>query len=226
MRKSVKSLLVVCAFAGASPATANLVANGGFEEDPFSGGSSRQVPGSGLGEATLSGWTVSGGQITWYNNNFNLAEIALSAHNGNFAVNLGDGSVRSVSASPTVDLLPFQEYQVSYWVGNYSANNGSDAVVTVSVLDGSSNTIFVSEGTARPPSIDEDSNWQSATFSFITDGTSNTINFAETGGLTYVGLDDVRVVAVPEPSTWELALAGFMGLGLAGLGRARKMTPA
>jgi hypothetical protein len=134
-------------------------------------------------------------------------------------VNLGDGSVREASVRQTINLLPFQEYQVSYWVGNYSANN-SPVSIGVTITDGTSNTIILSE-TARAPATDLDSAWQGFTFPFIADGTSNTISFSEIGGAYYAGLDDVSVVAVPEASTWAMALLGFASLGAAGLGRAR-----
>ena len=73
------------------------------------------------------------------------------------------------------------------------------------------------------PATDLNSTWQEFTFSYISrpDGTSNTIIFSEIGGGAYAGLDDVTVVAVPEPSTWALALLGFAGLGMAGVRRAR-----
>ena len=123
MRASAKAFVALCATASASPAAANLIVNGGFEDGVFGGGSflSEQVL---PGDTTLPGWTVGGAPVTWYENGFNLQQIALQAHNGDFALNLNDGSVRFVSVSQTIATLPSREYEVSYWIGNYSANNG------------------------------------------------------------------------------------------------------
>jgi hypothetical protein len=225
MKTSVKSVLAACVVASASPAAADLVANGGFEQG-YPGGSSQQVDGV---HTFLSGWTVSDNTLTWYENGFNLNQIAITAHSGDLAVNLADvqsdGSVRFVTVSQTINTLPFQEYQVSYWVGNYSANAGP-ATVSVTVRDGTSNTIILPEQPGTAPPTNQASTWQRFSFAFIADGTSNTIFLTGADGPSYVGLDDVSVAAVPEPSTWVLALVGFAGLGLAGLGRARRMTPA
>lgn len=217
--------------AGASPAAADLVTNGGFEQGVFGDGSVRQIAIPAHDSATLPGWTVNDGPIVWYANGYeppnNLKQIAVGAHTGNLAVNLADGSVRTVGVSQTIMLLPFIEQQVSYWVGNYSANGGP-AAVNVEVRDGTSNTILLSE-TATAPATDQPSTWERFAFNFIPDGTSNTITFTEvidpfyTGGIgpTYTGLDDVSVAAVPEAPSWMLALLGFLGLGVAGMRRSR-----
>jgi PEP-CTERM motif len=97
----------------------------------------------------------------------------------------------------------------------------------VTILDGTSNTILLSE-TATAPATDLDSAWQEFTYSYISripDGASNTIVFSEIGGGAYAGLDDVTVLSAPEPSTWALALLGFAGLGMLGM-RRRRLKPA
>jgi hypothetical protein len=64
------------------------------------------------------------------------------------------------------------------------------------------------------------------TYSFIPIGGSNIIRFSEIGGGGYyAGLDDIGVAAVPEPSTWALALLGFAALGVLGM-RRRRLAPA
>ena len=98
----------------------------------------------------------------------------------------------------------------------------------MTITDGTSNTLLLGE-IATAPATDLDSAWQEFTYSYISripDGTSNTIVFSEIGGGGYyAGLDDISVAAVPEPSTWALALLGFAGLGMLGM-RRRRLTPA
>ena len=221
--RAIAIFVAVCAIGCAGPAAADLVANGGFELGTFSGGNSlaQQIQ---PGGSALSNWTVSGAPATWYASgwNNNPQQIALSPRSGNFGINLADGSVNTVSLSETINLLPFQQYQLSFWVGNYSANNGP-ARLNVNITDGTSNTIFLSE-TAAAPITNESSTWVRFAFNFIADGTSNTINFSEVNGPSYIGLDDVSVTAVPEPATWAMMILGFAGIGF--IAYRRKSKPA
>ncbi len=225
MKRAVQSVIAACVLAGASPAAAQII-NGGFEEGAFGDGSVREVS---RDDTALSGWTVNDNPIAWYTNGYEppnpLTPIGVGPHSGNLAINLCDGSVanqcdgsvRPVSISQTFTVLPFIEQQVSFWVGNYSGNGGAVSI-GVTIQDGTSNTILLGE-TAMAPATDLDSTWEQFTYSFIPDGRSNTIRFSEIGGGYYAGLDDVSVAAVPEPSTWALALLGFAGLAMVGMRR-------
>ena len=120
--------------------------------------------------------------------------------------------------------MPFLEYQLVFWVGNYSANNGLGAPVNVSVVDGTSNTILLSEtATAAAPAANESSTWERFAFNFVADGTSNTISFGENDfGPSYIGLDDVSITATPLPAALPLFATGLGALGLLGWRRKRK----
>jgi hypothetical protein len=220
--KRAHFIIAACLLASATPAGANLVRNGGFEEGTFGDGSVRVIS---PGDSALTGWTINDNPLAWYTNGYEpnpLNPVRIAPNRGNFAVNLGDGSVREASLRQTFAVLPFVEQRVSFWVGNYSGNGGPVSI-GVTIQDGTSNTILLSE-TATAPATDLDSTWQEFTYSYtsrIADGASNTISFSEIGGDAYAGLDDVTVVAIPEPSTWALALFGFAGLGLLGMIRGR-----
>jgi PEP-CTERM motif len=234
MRHTVQSVIAACLLASASPVAAQII-NGGFEDGAFGDGSVREVS---RGDTALSGWTVIENPIAWYTKGYEpnpLNPIGVGPHSGNLAVslcdgsvaNVCDGSVRPISISQTFTILPFVEQQVSFWVGNYRGNSGPVSI-GVTIVDGTSNTLLLGE-IATAPATDLDSAWQEFTYSYISqipDGTSNTIVFSEIGGGGYyAGLDDISVAAVPEPSTWALALAGFVGLGMLGM-RRRHLTPA
>jgi hypothetical protein len=230
MKRAVQSIIAAALLMSVCSAHANLVRNGGFEQGTFGDGSVRVVS---PGDTDLTGWTVNDHPLAWYTNGYEpnpLNPIGVGPHSGNLAINLCDGSVsnlcdgsvRPVSISQTFPALPFIEQQISFWVGNYRGNGGPVSI-GVTIQDGTSNTILLSE-IATAPATDSDSAWQQFTYSYIsriTDGTSNTIIFSEIGGDVYAGLDDVTVVAVPEPSTWALALLGFASLGFVGMIRAR-----
>jgi hypothetical protein len=234
MKRAVQSIIAVALLMSVSSAHANLITNGGFEDGAFGDGSVRPIK---PGDTALSGWTVNDNPIDWYAKGYEpnpLKPIDVGPHSGNLAVNmcdgsvsvLCDGSVRPVSISQTFAVLPFIEQQLTFWVGNYSGNGGPVSI-GVTITDGTSNTILLSE-TATARATDSNSSWQEFTFSYISripDGTSNTIIFSEIGDNVYAGLDDVTVVAVPEASTWALALLGFVGLGVLGL-RRKRVTPA
>ncbi len=230
MKRAVQSILTSAFLMSAASAQANLIRNGGFEEGTFGDGSVRVIS---PGDTALPGWTVDDNPLAWYTTGYvpnPLNPIGVGPHSGDLAINLCDGSVavlcdgsvRPVSISQTFTILPFVEQQVSFWVGNYSGNGGPVSIV-VNITDGTSNTLLLSE-TATAPATDLDSAWQEFTYSYVSripDGTSNTITFSEIGGDVYAGLDDIGVVAIPEPSTWALALLGFVGLGMLGMRRSR-----
>jgi hypothetical protein len=217
MKRVVPSIIAACLLASASPAAAQII-NGGFEEGAFGDGSVRQIL---PGEEALPGWTVNDSPVAWYTNGYEppnaLKPIGVAPDTGTLAMNLGDGSVRVASISQTFTVLPFIEQRVSLWVGNFSANGGAVSI-GVTIQDGTSNTILLGE-TATVPATDLASAWEQFTYSFIPDGRSNTIRFSEIGAPAYAGLDDISVFAVPEPSTWALALLGFAGLAIVGMRR-------
>ena len=217
MRHVVQFVVAACVLAGASPGAAQII-NGSFEEGTFGDGSVREVS---RGDTALSGWTVNDNPIAWYTNGYEpnpLTPIGVGPHSGNLAVNLCDGSVanqcdgsvRPVSIGQTFTVLPFIEQQVSFWVGNYRGNGGAVSI-GVTIQDGTSNTIL-SDETATAPATDLDSAWEGVYLFFHAHRALEYHQFFGDRRRYYAGLDDIGVAAVPEPSTWALALLGFAGL--------------
>jgi hypothetical protein len=72
--------------------------------------------------------------------------------------------------------------------------------------------------------------WTGEHYSFTATGTSETIEFKslDTSGLPSYGneITNVSVLAVPEPATWALMLAGFGGMGVALRSRRRPASAA
>ena len=112
------------------------------------------------GDTALSGWTVNDNPLAWYAIGYApnpLNPIGVGPHSGDLAINLCDGSVavlcdgsvRPVSISQTLTILPFVEQQVSFWVGNYSGNRGPVSI-GVTITDGTSNTLLLSETATSP----------------------------------------------------------------------------
>src|SRR5262245_13522266 len=113
MKRAVQSMIAACVFASATPAGANLVRNGGFEQGTFGDGSVRVIS---PGETALTGWTINDNPIAWYTNGYEppnaLRQIGVDPHSGDLAINLGDGSVREASVRQTFAGLPFVEQRV------------------------------------------------------------------------------------------------------------------
>ena len=196
----------------------------------FGDGSVRQIsPGD---STTLPGWTVSGDSLAWYKDGFTLEGNSLSPHEGNLALNLCDGSVRTCDGSvrvvsEAIPTVPGQQYQVSY-LGRelqrqrrtrrgLGGDQGRNQQYAHPVRDG--------DGAPHGPALDL------ATLLVQLHRRRNLEHhhlrgcrrplLQGRGGPTYTGLDDVSIAAVPEASTWALMLLGFAGLGALGLRRGR-----
>ena len=124
--------------------------------------------------------------------------------------------MRVVSISQTFTVLPFIEQQVSFWVGNYSANGGAVSIRVTITGRNVAIPSFCPEATA--PATDLDLDMAAIHLSLHPRRKFEHDQFlGARRRRDYAGLDDVTVIAVPEPSTWALALLGFAGLGVLGI---------
>ncbi len=192
-------VFVAMGLLAASPVAAvNLISNGSFETGP--------VPGSfqtyGTGSTQISGWTVTAGSIDYIGTYWNAAD-------GIRSLDLSGNSAGTIAQSFAT--VAGQSYTVSFAMSGNPDRAGNKSV-RVSVA-GVSND-FTHVGVARPLV------WTSQSFGFTAVSSLSTLSFASlTAGSWGVALDDVQVtqivpLAVPEPQSWLMLLAGFGATGM------------
>lgn len=200
--------------AGASLAT-ELVANGGFEQGYFDGSSNpisdtnvmRLLPGS----SYLTGWNIIGvGDIAKLKNANNYG---ITTPFGDYFIDLTGYSNAFPTASLTQNVATVQgkSYVLSFDVGVDNDKSYLGAPVSVNAAIGSLNF------TATNDNPNPGNQWKHFSFQFFASQDNALLNFQGTSGVDYVGLDNVSVQSVPEPTT-----CAVIGLGVIGLLRRRR----
>ncbi len=199
----LRSALLAAALVAGPATAANLLVNGGFENQTFPG-TTFGYYNLGGGDATNPvpagfGWTVPINNVDLIDNG---AYTPFLAGGGAYQLDLvGNGSTGAISQSFATVLG--QTYRV---VLNYSANgSGRQAEVLV---DGNAVGSLINGNPAK---------WQKFTTTFAGTGATTVFTINETigGGFGGVALDNIAVNAVPEPATWALMLGGFGMVGFA-----------
>jgi hypothetical protein len=196
---------------GAAHASSNLISNGSFEEDLTFGSN---------GFATYStyyGWNVGSNGIELRNN------VAGTAEDGETFAEL-DTTANSW-ISQTVSTVVGQEYVLTFYyaarAGVAADSNGINVNVYGSTIGSTTSGDLYSvvysatyNYTADGSSATE-LNWTQKTIDFVAVSTTTTLTFSAGGISDSVGgaLDNVVLLAVPEPSQWALLLAGLGMMG-------------
>lgn len=197
---------------GRATASAQTIVNPSFEAvvigSPFNSANSADVPGwvhTGGGDGPLwgIGYSDSGGSVT------------IAGAGSQFVTMGGGGSTGFASWSQTVaGFVPGQDYVLSFKM----ASETNDLSQSIQVAFPAGSLTPAQTFNAATGSSNYWQSWEQKSMTFTPNNASVTIEFSATV-LYDVGLDDVKVTAVPEPATWA-AVAGMGALGL-GLRRRR-----
>ncbi len=202
----------LAALSGSSAQAANLLANPGFDT-PSKTGPTLATGYGDLGPSAAADWEV------WNNTNGATTATALSATTdpsgggsmlGIYTTGAEDGVYQFVSshgvAEVSVDVfLTSGSFELGLGQGGYYMATAKTSVLDQWVHLTATYTLGSQPGAPSPDQYGNE------IFLYATNGA---------GAAHYV--DNAYAGAVPEPSTWAMALAGFAGLGLAGFRSARK----
>jgi len=199
----LKTIVAVLFAAGATAAQANpnLITNGGFESSSFNG----QYITYSAGSSALTGWSIGGDSVDLINTYWNPAA-------GSYSLDLSGSSSGFISQSFAT--VVGQLYRVSFDM----AGNPDDSNKIKSLMVSLSGTPFYSfDATGMNHT---NMGWTTKGFDFIAAGSFSTLAFSSMNASAYgPALDNISVIAVPEPEAYAMFLAG---LGLIGFMASRR----
>ncbi|MQA21842.1 DUF642 domain-containing protein [Rugamonas rivuli] len=207
----LKSTLLAVALAMAAHAGATeLITNGSFEAGTIvpnhsDAGSQQLLSGD---SSTLAGWTVIGGSdIAW----IGLGNpYSLNASDGNNFLDLTgwhDNNSTGAGVKQTIATTAGATYVLSFDIGN-----------SINYNYGINDSLFVTAGSVVGQQVwttvnNQASSWEHVTMTFVASGATTDVSFGGGKAVWYIGLDNVSVTAVPEPSSALMLGAGLLGMG-------------
>ncbi|HRI43088.1 MAG TPA: DUF642 domain-containing protein [Fimbriimonadaceae bacterium] len=196
----MKNVALICAMAACGSASAELVRNGGFEEGTFVP-NGHNVMTLGVGSTACSHWTGFQHEVAWMADPNPFGIVAAS---GIRSLDLTDyfdtppfGGLRQAIAT-----TPGAVYRLSLKIGTHSSWTNF-ATVDIAAA-GASTSLTSMSGTSQ--------RWELFTWDFTATSLSTSIEISgASSSYTYVGLDDVGVVAVGPTLSGHVDLLDYFG---------------
>jgi len=179
---------------------ANLIQNGSFETATVNPGSFLQLDAV---STAITGWTVSQGTIDYIGTAWQASEGARSLD----LQGLASGGIQQ-----TFNTTIGETYRVTFDLAGNPF--GGSAIKEMRVSAGGSSADFSFDITGKSNS---NMGWLSKSWDFTANSTTTTLEFIGLGNSDAgAALDNVSVIAVPEPSS----MLGLLSLGVLGIGSA------
>ena len=195
-----------------------------------------------INPTAITGWTVLSGDVTQVNGNAALTSSVglLTASAGNQYVIL-NGVAETVTVVPlgigvsqtgtigdlsqTFSTVAGKNYQISFdYRGLAVGLLTNNPVIDVGLTNANSSTAPVNGTLQANISLNA---WQTDTFTFIATGSSSTLSFFQDSSganVGLIGLDNVVLTALPEPSQYGAAAVAFLALLIGGRVWSRRQT--
>lgn len=198
------TLLITLAALAAAQARANLIVNGSFETPIVTVGGFTTFPAT---STAINGWTVVGVDSSITSGSFSQNGIAFQAQDGNQWLDAAGFNSNSSTSGVTqnVPTMVSAQYEISFYVGS-ALDNVSFFPTTIDLqIDGGPRVSYT-----NPAAPNNMLDWRKFTVPFTAINSSTTITLYNGGASNNFlsGLDNVSLVAVPEPSS----LVGLLGL--------------
>lgn len=204
LRKNRGDLIGLCALAlgllcSISAAKGNLILNGSFESGGFVDNTGQDTMNLAPGSTAITGWTVTSAYLAWIgpSNPFQL-----SASDGSYFLDLSgyhdNQPYGGVAASTAVATAIGQQYNVAFDLGSDVGYDTVPPSVQISLNGNPATGTFVAG-----PVANAHNRWETFNFTFTATSASTIIAFNGVGAdnQKYIGLDNVIVSPIPEPTT-------------------------
>jgi len=209
------SALALAAFAGASTTLAvNLVSNGSFEDGTLINGQNPNNDFNSMqvfdGMTNITDWTITANgnnnDVHWAQNGNGYGWVA--AH-GSRMIDLSGWSDRNNGAVMSQDFgaIAGQQYRVDFEIGVDSGLTNNGAVSIEAGIGGTSQSTTLSLPFGWTGVY-----WEHRTMYFTAANNNDVVHFQGLYNPHCIGLDDVSVEAVPEPTSMVALLAGGASL--------------